>query len=122
PSVLGSWRGSFTWDDEPDDAQALTIEFIAESSGPNGTRRFTGRGVYHTDRDTRVEMTLDLNLATREIRMQEAGAPDSPNWANDGVHVGPLSADSSRIDARWVSKSDGRTGRLVLTRAGQGGK
>ena len=122
PSVLGSWRGTFTWDDEPDGAQALEIEFIAETSGPGGTRRFTGTGVYRTERVTRVEMTLDLNLATREIRMSEGEARDNPDWVNDGVHVGTLSADSTRIEARWVSKSDGRQGRLVLTRAAAGGK
>jgi hypothetical protein len=120
--VLGNWRGNFTWDDEPDDPQPLTIEFVGESSGPNGTRRFTGTGVYRTDRETRVTMTLDLDLGTREIRLSEGAAPDNPDFVNDGVHVGTLSADASRIDARWVSKSDGRQGRLVLTRVGQGGK
>jgi hypothetical protein len=118
PNVLGNWRGNFTWDDEPDSPQPLEIQFVNETGGPNGTRRFTGTGVYHADRDTRVEMTLDLDLSTREIRLSEGAAPDNPNWVNDGVHVGTLSADSSRIDARWVSKSDGRRGHLVLTRVG----
>jgi hypothetical protein len=37
-------------------------------------------------------MTLDLN-PRRAIRLSEGAAPDNPNWVNDGVHVGTLSAD-----------------------------
>ncbi len=119
--VLGRWTGTFVWDDEPDRVQRVEIEFTAEASGPGGSRRFIGPGVYRTERVTRFEATLDYDPRSREIRLSE-GEADEPGWVNDGVHVGTLSPDGSRIEARWVSKSDGHQGRLVLTRADRGGK
>ncbi len=121
-SVLGRWTGTFTWAEEPDRPQALEIEFISQTSGPNGTQRFVGRAVYRTERVVQFEATLDLDPRTREVRITE-GAADVPGWVNDGAHVGTLSADGTRIEARWVSKSDDpQEGRLVLTRAGSGSK
>jgi hypothetical protein len=120
--ILGRWSGTFTWDRGPDRPQQLEVEFVSQTSGPNGTQRFIGRGVYRTQQVTNFEATLDYDPRTREVRMVEGAAPDNPDWINDGVHVGTLSADMSRIDARWVSKSGDASGRLVLTRAGQGGK
>jgi hypothetical protein len=117
-SVLGRWTGTFTWDEEPDRPQNLEIDFVAQTSGPGGTQRFIGNAVYRTERVTRFEATLDLDPRTREVRLTE-GEADQPGWVNDGVHVGTLSPDGSRIEARWVSKS-GQQGRLILTRAGGG--
>ncbi len=118
PNVMGSWRGSFTWDTEPDEPQTIEVEFIGETSGPNGTRRFLGRGVYRTSRVTAIEVTLDLDPNTRAISMTES-APDAPaDFVTDGAHLGTLSADFSRIEARWSSKSQPESGRLVLVRVG----
>jgi hypothetical protein len=117
-SVLGRWTGTFVWEDEPDDEQELEIDFTRQQAGPDGTQRFIGAGTYHLDPDVHYEATLDLDPRTREIRMIDGDAPGVEDWVNDGVHVGTLSPDGTRIEARFVSKADGRVGRLVLTRAG----
>jgi hypothetical protein len=120
--VLGRWTGTFTWDEEPDRPQRLEVEFVSQTGGPNGTQRFIGRAVYRTERVINFELTLDLDPRTRAVQLTE-GAADVEGWVNDGIHVGTLSPDGSRIEARWVSKSDrAQQGRLVLTRVGTGGK
>src|SRR5262245_37194887 len=73
-SIIGRWSGSFTWEDEPDRAQPLEIEFVSQTAGPNGTQRFIGNAVYRTERVTRFEATLDYDPRTREIRMSEGAA------------------------------------------------
>jgi len=119
-NVLGRWTGTFIWDEEPDRVQQLEVEFTQQAAGPNGTQRFVGRAVYRTERVINFELTLDLDPRTREVRLIE-GEADVEGWVNDGIHVGTLSADGTRIEARWVSKSDpDQTGRLVLTRGGGG--
>jgi hypothetical protein len=108
------WCGVFRWDSDGI-AQYITLSFVRVERRADGKIEAFGPGLVRTYRTTRITMRAVIDPITRAVEMFERLMDDTPNWVDDGVHAGELSADFETMRLVWTTRGTGERGRMVLT-------